>query len=49
VEQRIPWEDLPATLKQAIEARTGAVTGGHTMTALLNSPLAAVIDTAAGT
>jgi hypothetical protein len=48
VEQRIPWEDLPAALKQAIEARTGAIAAGRTMTAGQNSPLAAVVDTAAG-
>jgi hypothetical protein len=48
VEQRIPWESLPGSLKQAIEARTGTITAGRTMTAGQNSPLAAVVDTPAG-
>jgi hypothetical protein len=48
VEQRIPWEDLPTALKQAIEARTGTITAARTMTAGQNSPLAAVVDTATG-
>lgn len=29
MEHRIPWEDLPVTLKQAIEARCGAITAGR--------------------
>lgn len=48
VEQRIPWEHLPGNLKQAIEARTGTITAVRTMTAGQNSPLAAVVETAAG-
>src|ERR1700756_437631 len=48
VEQRIAWEDLPDPLKEAIEARTGLITAARTMTAGQNSPLAAVLDTAAG-
>ena len=35
-------------LKEAIEARTGPITGARTMTAGQNSPLAAIIDTAEG-
>jgi hypothetical protein len=48
VEQRIAWDDLPHPLQEAIEARTGPVSAARTMTAGQNSPLAAVIDTAAG-
>jgi len=48
VEQRIAWVDLPGPLKQAIEARTGRITGVRMATAGQNSPLAAIIDTADG-
>ena len=40
MEQRIAWHDLPGPLKQAIEARTGPITGVHIATAGQNSPLA---------
>lgn len=42
--QRIPWDDLPRPLKEAIEARTGPVTGVRIASAGQNSPLAAIID-----
>jgi len=48
VEQRIEWDDLPAPLKDAIEARTGPITAGRAVTAGQNSPLAAVIDAPGG-
>jgi hypothetical protein len=48
VEQRIAWDDLPESLKQAIEARTGRIVGVRVATAGLNSPLAAIIDTSDG-
>jgi hypothetical protein len=44
VEQRIAWDDLPGPLKQAIEARTGPITGVRIASAGQNSPLAAIID-----
>jgi hypothetical protein len=49
VEQRIVWDDLPGSLKQAIEARTGPITGVRNATAGRNSPLAAIIDARDGT
>ena len=48
MEQRIAWHDLPGPLKQAIEARTGPITGVRIATAGQNSPLAAIIDTRDG-
>ena len=48
MEQRIAWDDLPESLKQAIEARTGRIVGVRVATAGLNSPLAAIIDTSDG-
>src|ERR1700677_942502 len=48
MEQRIAWDDLPGSLKQAIEARTGPITGVRIASAGQNSPLAAIIDTAEG-
>jgi hypothetical protein len=45
---RIAWDDLPGPLKDAITARTGPIATARTMTAGQNSPLAAVIGTAAG-
>jgi hypothetical protein len=45
VEQHIAWDDLPGPVKQAIEARTGPITGVRVATAGQNSPLAAIIDT----
>lgn len=48
MEERIAWDHLPRPLKQAIEARTGPVTGVRIATAGQNSPLAAIIDTADG-
>ena len=49
MEQRIAWDDLPGSLKQAIEARTGHITGVRIASAGQNSPLAAVIDARDGT
>jgi hypothetical protein len=48
VEQRIAWDALPGPLKQAIEARTGPITGVRIASAGQNSPLAAIIATADG-
>ncbi len=48
MEQRIAWHDLPWSLKHAIEARTGPITGVRIATAGQNSPLAAIIDTRDG-
>lgn len=48
MEQRIAWDDLPRALKDAVADRTGTIRGARTMTAGQNSPLAAVVDTAAG-
>lgn len=48
VDQRIAWDYLPSSLKDAIEARTGRITSVRTATAGQNSPLAAIIDTADG-
>jgi hypothetical protein len=44
VEPRVAWDDLPGPLKQAIEARTGPITGVRIASAGQNSPLAAVSD-----
>lgn len=46
MDQRIAWDDLPGSLKEAIEARTGSISSVHIATAGQNSPLAAIIDTA---
>jgi hypothetical protein len=48
VEQRIAWDDLPKSLKEAIEARTGRIAHVRVATAGQNSPLAAIIDTSDG-
>ncbi len=48
LEQRIPWDDLPASLKDAISARTGPVISGRAATDGQNSPLAAVLNTRNG-
>jgi len=48
VEQRIAWDDLPESLKQTIEARTGSIVGVRIATAGQNSPLAAILDTSDG-
>jgi hypothetical protein len=48
VEQRIAWGNLPRPLRQAIEARTGPITGVRIATAGRNSPLAAIINTRDG-
>jgi hypothetical protein len=48
VEQRVAWDDLPGPLKQAIEARTGPITGVRIASAGQNSPLAAIIDACDG-
>jgi hypothetical protein len=46
---RIQWEDLPGSLKDAISRRTGPITSGRAVTDGKNSPLAAVIETRNGT
>jgi hypothetical protein len=48
VEQRIAWENVPAPLKQAIQARTGPITGVRVAAAGQNSPLAAILHTRSG-
>ena len=48
MEQRIAWDDLHGSLKEAIEARTGRITGVRVAAAGQNSPLAAIIDAADG-
>lgn len=48
MEKRIPWDDLPASLKESISARTGPVTSGRAVTDGQNSPLAAVLETRDG-
>ena len=48
MEQRIAWHDLPGSLKDAIEARTGHIASVRIATAGQNSPLAAIIATADG-
>ncbi len=48
MDQRIAWDDLPGSLKDAIEARTGRITSVRIATAGQNSPLAAIIATADG-
>jgi hypothetical protein len=48
VEQRIAWGNLPRPLREAIEARTGPITGVRIATTGQNSPLAAIIDTRDG-
>jgi len=47
--ERIQWDDLPASLKEAIGARTGPITSGRAVSDGLNSPLAAVVETCDGT
>jgi hypothetical protein len=46
--ERIAWDDLPDSLKESIEARTGPVLTARTATAGQNSPLAAIITTGSG-
>lgn len=48
MEQRLAWDDLPGSLKDAIEARTGCITSVRIANAGQNSPLAAIIETADG-
>jgi hypothetical protein len=48
LEKRIEWDNLPATLKEAISARTGPVISGQAATNGQNSPLAAVLNTRNG-
>jgi hypothetical protein len=48
VEERIAWDDLPGPLRQAIEARTGPVTGVRIASTGQNSPLAVIIDAREG-
>jgi hypothetical protein len=42
------WDDLPPAVRDAIQARTGAVHLAHTATAGLNSQIALILDTASG-
>lgn len=46
--KRIQWEDLDATLIDAISARTGPILAGRAVTTGKNSPLAAVLETRNG-
>jgi hypothetical protein len=46
--QRTNWDDLGQPVRDLIEAHTGPVHGARTVTAGLNSQLAAVLDTAGG-
>lgn len=48
MEKRIHWDDLPASLKESIRARTGPVASGRAATDGQNSPLAAVLETRDG-
>jgi hypothetical protein len=43
--ERVPWEELPADLRDTIEARTGPVTGSQTVTSGFNCSTALVITT----
>lgn len=45
MEKRIERDDLPASLKDAISARTRPVISGRAATGGQNSPLAAILDT----
>jgi hypothetical protein len=46
--QRISWDDLPAGLAEAIEARTGPILSAYTVVSGHNSPVAATVVTAEG-
>jgi len=46
--QHTDWEDLGQSVRDLIQAQTGSVRSARTMTAGLNSQLAAVLETAAG-
>jgi hypothetical protein len=46
--ERLAWGDLPASLRQAIEARTGRIAAVRIATAGQNSPLAAIIEAGEG-
>ena len=46
--ERIQWDDLPGSLKEAISARTGPIISGRAVSDGQNSPLAAVIETRDG-
>ena len=48
MDARIGWDDLPALVKQEIQARTGPITAVRVPAAGQNSPLAAIIDTPDG-
>lgn len=48
MEQRIAWADLPRSLKDVIQERTGPIIAAHAVAAGQNSPLAAVIETSRG-
>ena len=48
MEQRIAWNDLPRRVRDAIEDRTGPITGVRIPGLGQNSPLAGIIDTSAG-
>jgi hypothetical protein len=46
--ERIPWEDLPAGTRRAVEQHTGAVWSAETVSEGLNSAVAAILTTEAG-
>lgn len=46
--KRIPWEDLDASLTDAISARTGPILAGRSVTDGKTSPLAASLRTRDG-
>lgn len=46
--ERIQWDDLPGSLKEAISARTGSIAAGHAVADGLNSPLGAIVETGNG-
>jgi hypothetical protein len=46
--QRVDWNNLPRSLREAVTARTGPIRSARTVSGGFNSTLAAVLDTAAG-
>lgn len=46
--ERIQWDDLPGSLKEAISDRTGPIISGRAVRDGLNSPLAVVIEAPGG-
>jgi hypothetical protein len=49
VEERVAWQNLPAQVRAAIQARTGPITAVRTPGTGQNSPLAAIVTTDGGT